>query len=76
MFRPAPSHWRAAKGVLHYLAGTPDLGITFRAGDDQLYGHSDADYAGDVDTKRSTTGYAFLLSSGAISWSSKAATQL
>jgi hypothetical protein len=71
MSKPAAAHWTAAKGVLRYLAGTADLGITFRAGDDQLHGYSDSDHGGDKDTRRSTTGYAFLLNSGAISWSSK-----
>ena len=31
----------------------------------------DADWAGDLDERRSTLGYVFLLGSGAISWSSK-----
>jgi hypothetical protein len=34
-------------------------------------GFCDADYAGDVDTRRSTTGYVFTLYGGAISWQSK-----
>ncbi|KAJ9523108.1 hypothetical protein QJQ45_023911 [Haematococcus lacustris] len=36
-----------------------------------LQGFSDADYAGDKDTARSTTGYIFTLNGGAISWSSR-----
>lgn len=36
-----------------------------------LLGYSDADYAGDVDTRRSTTGYVFVLNRRAISWQSK-----
>ncbi|KAK2965259.1 hypothetical protein RJ640_015757 [Escallonia rubra] len=34
-------------------------------------GYSDADWSGDLDEHKSTSGYAFLLSNGAISWSSK-----
>ena len=34
-------------------------------------GFTDSDYAGDQDDRRSTSGYVFMLGSGAISWSSK-----
>ena len=36
-----------------------------------LIGYSDADWGGDLDERKSTSGYAFLLNNGAISWSSK-----
>jgi hypothetical protein len=36
-----------------------------------LVGYSDADYGGDTPTRRSTTGYTFLLNGGAISWQSR-----
>jgi len=36
-----------------------------------LMGFSDANWGGDVDTRKSTTGYIFFLSGGVISWSSK-----
>ena len=36
-----------------------------------LVGYSDADWAGDLETRRSTTGYLFQLGGGAISWNSK-----
>jgi hypothetical protein len=71
MSKPTTVHWSAAKSVLRYLAGTTDYGITFGGGDINVRGYCDADYAGDVDTRRSTTGYVFMLNGGAISWSSK-----
>uniref|UniRef100_A0AAV1TK73 Reverse transcriptase Ty1/copia-type domain-containing protein n=1 Tax=Peronospora matthiolae TaxID=2874970 RepID=A0AAV1TK73_9STRA len=55
---PCPTHWQARKRVLQYLRATPTLGIRFiGAGNGKLLGYSDADWAGDIDTRRSTSGY-------------------
>lgn len=70
MSDPREMHWEAAKGVLRYLCGTAKHGLVF-GGKSALVGWCDADYAGDVDTRRSTTGYVFVLNGGAISWASK-----
>uniref|UniRef100_A0AAV1UIR5 Uncharacterized protein n=1 Tax=Peronospora matthiolae TaxID=2874970 RepID=A0AAV1UIR5_9STRA len=60
------------KRVLRYLQATPTLGIRFiGAGNGKLVGYSDADWAGDIDTRRSTSGYVFVLNNGCISWRSK-----
>ena len=37
----------------------------------KLVGFSDCDYAGDLEDRKSTSGYVFMPSSGAISWSSE-----
>ena len=72
MAKPTSVHWQAAKGVVRYLAGTVELGITFGASKDAgLQGYCDADYAGDIDTRRSTTGFVFVLYGGAVTWCSK-----
>ena len=71
MSKPTVEHWQVAKGVLRYVAATVDYGIVFGRGADAVVGFCDADFAGDLDTRRSTTGYAFLLHGGAVSWSSR-----
>lgn len=70
--RPGLNHWNAVKRIYRYLKGTMDTGLLLSGGTDfELRGYSDSDYAGDTDTRRSTTGYVFLLGGGAVSWRSK-----
>jgi hypothetical protein len=72
MAKPHESHWNAAKAVLRYLKGTLDYGIKYTdASDVELTGYSDSDWAGNMDDRRSTTGYAFSIGSRVVSWSSK-----
>ena len=71
MAAPTVAHWQAAKGILRYIAGTVNYGITFGKSGLTLEAYCDADYAGDIDTRRSTTGYVYTLCGGAISWSSR-----
>ena len=69
---PKQPHWEAAIRVLRYLKGSRLVGITFgRQPDQTLLGYTDADWAGDVQSRRSTTGWIFLLFGGALSWRSK-----
>lgn len=73
MHNPGDAHIRACKHVFRYLRGTIDHYLEYRRTSTvprPLYGFSDADWAGEVDQRRSTSGYVFLLSTGAISWSS------
>jgi hypothetical protein len=72
---PGLSHWKAVQHVLKYLKGTAELGLTYGGSspDPQvsLQAYCDANYAGDEDRRRSTTGYAFFIGGAAVSWSSK-----
>jgi transposase InsO family protein len=69
---PSPAHWQAAKRVLRYLRGTTNLGLQYtRQGTPELTGYSDADFAADIATRRSTSGYVFLLNGAAVSWKTK-----
>jgi hypothetical protein len=53
--------------VLSYLAGTTDVGLEYGSKPLGLEGICDADHAGDVDSRRSTTGYVFTVAGGAVS---------
>ena len=68
---PGIEHWKAAKKVLRYLQGTKDHMLTYKRSDHlEVIGYSDSDFAGCVDSRKSTFGYLFLLAGGAISWKS------
>lgn len=68
---PGKAHWIAAKRVLRYLKGTINKKITYTKQPTEIQGYCDADWAGDEDERKSTTGYVFTLQHGAISWCSK-----
>lgn len=66
-------HWNAAKRVLKYLKTTKDYGIKYTAADNPqnnlvITGYSDADFAGDLEGRRSTTGYVFKANDNVITW--------
>ncbi|GMI77151.1 hypothetical protein HRI_001384400 [Hibiscus trionum] len=62
----------AAKRILRYIKGTSEFGIFYNKGNDfSLQGYTDADWAGNIEDRRSTSGYCFSFGSAAISWCSK-----
>ena len=72
MSNPIQSHWFGVKRILRYLRGTSSYGLIYNGCDDnELVGFSDADWAGDLNTRRSTSGFIFKLGSSVITWSSK-----
>jgi hypothetical protein len=72
MIRLIEFHLQIAKRALRYLKGTVDYGIFDKKnGDKQLVPFIDSDYVGDLEDRNSTSGYVFMLSEGAVSWSSK-----
>ena len=74
--KPTKLCWSAAKRVLRYMKGH-NHGITYhgnantRPSTVETVGFVDSDYGSDLDTRRSTTGYVFMLAGGAISWESR-----
>jgi hypothetical protein len=76
MSNPGRKHWEAAKRVLRYLKGTANAKLTYRRRSNQsglcvIEGYCDADWAADIDTRRSTTGYTILLNGNVVAWGSK-----
>lgn len=70
--RYGKAHWAAAKRILKYLKTTLDISIVFDGSSKgELIAYADANWAGDLDTRRSTTGYVFFLNGSAVSWNSK-----
>ena len=69
--RPIYRACKALVRLLLYLKSTPTVGIKFKGSDLNLFAYSDADWAGDLDTRRSTTGYVVYAAGGPIAWQSK-----
>jgi hypothetical protein len=74
--KPTSTHMAAARRVLRYLKGTKNLGIIYRAKSHpsshlDIFGFSDANWAGDKNDRKSTTGYLFAIAYGPVSWTSQ-----
>ena len=76
MSNTGKEHWTAVKRVFRYLRGTSDYGLCYqgRPGLEimlDIRGFVVADWAGDLDQRRSTSGYVFSLFGSAVNWISK-----
>ncbi|XP_071680293.1 uncharacterized protein [Lolium perenne] len=69
---PTTEHWSAVKRILRYVKDTMKLGITFTASSSTLLSaFSDADWAGCLDDRRSTGGFAIFVGPNLVSWSAR-----
>lgn len=66
---PSQAHINAVKRIFRYLAGTPNRGVTL-GNNLNLVAFSDSDWAGDIDSRRSTTGY-IISYGGPVAWFSR-----
>ncbi len=75
--QPTKEHWTAVKRIMRYLQGTINYGLCYTKGGSvdgeigNILGYSDADWAGDVNDRKSTSGYLFQVCNGTVSWRSK-----
>ena len=70
---PGLTHWKAAKHLLRYLQKTKEYKLIYKPDNNQLEPFttfSDAAFANDIDSRRSTNGYLVKMGTGAVSWSS------
>ncbi|KAM1903013.1 hypothetical protein ACFX13_040578 [Malus domestica] len=68
---PRASHFQAVKRILRFLKGSAHQGMWFRKGSLHLTAFSDADWAGCIFDRRSTSGYCVYFGPNLISWSAK-----
>ena len=61
MSNPGKQHWEAVEWILRYLKGSISSALCFRKSNLGLQGYVDADNGGDVDSRKSTTGYVYTL---------------
>jgi hypothetical protein len=72
MVNPNMEHWMAVKRIFRYLQGTLQMKLQFGATPSkEVFGYCDVDWGGDLEDRRSTTWFVFIIGGGAISWSSK-----
>uniref|UniRef100_A0A803Q0C4 Integrase catalytic domain-containing protein n=1 Tax=Cannabis sativa TaxID=3483 RepID=A0A803Q0C4_CANSA len=72
MQSPTIAHWCACKRILRYIKGTLNKGLVFKpAPRFVLEGFSDADWACDIQDRKSMTGFCVQLGGNLISWGSK-----
>ncbi|KAH9746316.1 hypothetical protein KPL70_004379 [Citrus sinensis] len=71
MVNPGGEHWIAVKRILRYIKGTSDVALCYGGSKFTVRGYVDSDFAGDIDKRKSTTGYVFALAGATVSWVSK-----
>ena len=72
MEEPIYSHWKALKRVLRYIQRTVSLGLFYsKTKDYKLVGYSYSDWCGDIDDRKSTSGYVFFMGNTTFTWLSK-----
>ena len=68
---PGKKHWEAVKWILRYLKGTSKTCLCYGGADPVWEGYTDSDMAGDLDGRKSTTGFLYTFAGGAVSWQSR-----
>ena len=65
---PRKTHWQAVKCIFRYLQGTKNVCLCFGMSDIEIVGFTNANFAREVDDRKSTSGYVFLFGGTIVSW--------
>ena len=68
MEKPNKEHWKAVQWIMQYLCESSSVFLQFGKNRDGVIGYVDSDYVGDLDKRRSLTGYMLTIGGCAISW--------
>ena len=72
MHAPGPAHFEVVFIILRYLKGTPRKGLMFRnRGHIQVEAYTDADWAGNINDRKSTSAYCTFVGGNLVTWRSK-----
>jgi hypothetical protein len=63
MEEPRSTHWKTIKQILHYIRNTLSLGLFYSSSTNNfaIFGYSDSDWGGDMDDRKSTSGFTFYM---------------
>jgi hypothetical protein len=56
---------------LRYIKGTSDAALCYGGSEFTVRGYIDSDFIGDLEKRKSTIGYVFIIAGGVVSWVSK-----
>ena len=66
MANPGREHWNTIKRILRYIKGTLDAALCYGGLEFTVRGYVDSGFAGDLEKRKSTTGYVFIIAGGAV----------
>jgi hypothetical protein len=68
MANPSKKHWMVVKRIFRYLQGTLQMKLQFGVTPSkEVLGYCDEDWGGDLEDRRSTTRFVFMIRGGASS---------
>src|SRR6185437_1047209 len=76
MTRPGNNHLNAGKRILRYLHGTSEYGLQYNRNRNEdgkitISAYSDSEWGGDLEDRKSTTGYVVFINDNLVSWNTK-----